>query len=88
MPGPVQYKDTNNSINRAPAADPTVPMDADAPFASPGTSFTSTLLVQSHVGLTLLVVVSTNNFPATNTAKASKLLGDENFRSAVTETGV
>ena len=39
------------------------------------------------MGLTLLIVVSTNNFPVTNTAKASKLLGDENFRLAVTEAG-
>ncbi len=39
------------------------------------------------MGLILLVVVSINNFPVANTAKASKLLGDENFRSAVTEAG-
>ena len=47
--------------------------------------FSSYLLVGPHVGLTLLVVVSTANFSVTSAAKASNLLGDENFRVAVAE---
>jgi hypothetical protein len=39
------------------------------------------------MGLTLLVVVSRNSFLVTNTPKASKLLGDQMFRSVWAEDG-